>query len=140
MNHEHMRKIGSGTQWSPGRSGNLKGRPPKRRALREILREILDSDTLLGMRTSEIYRRIGKEPSVDDDPSVARLMLESAVAHFISKGNPSILAAVLDRIDGPAKAGEPEPEFEPLTCDQDQLDIFELLEKIRQRREGASPN
>ena len=95
-----------------------------------MLREVLDGDKLLGMTTAEVYARIGKGPSVDDDPSVARLVVEAAVAHFIAKGNPTILANIIERIDGPSKAIEPEPQPEPLTCDDDALDIFRTLDRL----------
>lgn len=88
---------------------------------------------MLGLKTGEIYRQIGRQASVDDDPSVARLMLESAIAHFIAKGNPSILASVLDRVEGPPK--EPKPEaVATVADDREALDIFEAIELVRLRR------
>ena len=139
---DEMRGIGHETRFQPGTSGNPRGRPPRRRALAETLREILDGDTLLGMKTSAIYRQIGKEPSDADDPSVARLMLESAIAHFVAKGNPSILAAVLERIDGPAKMVELQANAEDdamLETHEDVMDVYRLLERRRARRDGTEP-
>jgi hypothetical protein len=138
MGPDFMRKIGRESRFPPGQSGNPNGRPKKRRALAEVLRDVLDGDTLLGMKTSEIYRQIGKGPSVDDDPSVARLVVEAAVGHFIAKGNPAILANIVERVDGPSKAVESEP-IEPLTCDEDAVEIFKTIDRIRARKEGREP-
>jgi hypothetical protein len=71
--------------YQPGQSGNPNGRP---KGFRRLLRDIMTRRELCG------------EP-VPGGRTVEEALAEAAVKHAI-KGNPSILAQVLDRYDGPA--------------------------------------
>lgn len=72
--------------WKPGQSGNPKGSRPGRR-LNDILRGALDSTSLC-------------DQEVPGGRTVAESLIESAIAHAIKSGNPSLIKEIFDRIDG----------------------------------------
>jgi len=82
-------------RWKPGQSGNPAGRP-KHKTLTEELMKTLDKPASSLKFIEKVARAFGVDPEV---VTVREVMVLSTLMHG-AKGNPTILNALWDRVDG----------------------------------------